>query len=111
MRRHGDAHVLDGEVAARIAHRLTCPEPLDDLEALREPAHTRARILSQGTILGVAVAEPHAEDEAAPRDHVEGGKLLRDVDRMVQGKQEEAGAQGHGAAHGGESEGDGDGWK
>ena len=55
----------------------------DDLEARREPAHTRPRILSQSTILGVAVAEPHAEDEAAPRDHVEGGELLRDVDRMV----------------------------
>jgi hypothetical protein len=63
--RHGDAHVVDGEMTARIAHRLACPEPLDDLEAFREPAHALARILSQGAILGVPVAETDAEDEAA----------------------------------------------
>ena len=87
-------------MSARIAHGLARPEALDDLEPLDEAAEPPRRVLAHGLVLDVAVAEPDAEDEAAAADDVERGDLLGDLYGMMQGEEQDSGAERHGSGFG-----------
>src|SRR5262249_19325273 len=56
----------------------------DDLQALLEPAHALALRHLERVELDVTIAEPDAEDEVAPPDHVERRDTLRDLHGIVE---------------------------
>jgi hypothetical protein len=78
------------------------PQALDELEALLEAVHASAARHPKGVELDIAIAEPDAEDEVAAPDRVERGDALGDLDRVVQGRQQDACDAGHLAGFGGE---------
>ena len=86
-----------------VVDRLAAPQPLDHLEPLDQTADAIFGILSERAILDVAVAEADAEDQTTVGDDVEGRQLLGDLDGMMQGQQEHAGAEDHAARVGGEA--------
>jgi hypothetical protein len=93
--RHRDPRVTQREVTALVPHRLAAPQPLQDVEPLDEPPAALARIQPERLVLGIAVAEPDADDQPPPADDVERGELLGQIDRMVQRQQDHAGAERH----------------
>src|SRR5215510_1046365 len=101
-RTHRDPRRPQLEVAALVVDRLAAPQPLDDLEALDEAADAILRILPERLIFDVAIAEADTEDQPAVGDDVERGELLGDLDGVVQGKQQDAGAEDHAARLGGD---------
>src|SRR5262249_59750827 len=54
-------------------------------------------VMAERRVLHVAIAEAGAEDHTAVGDDVERGELLGDVDGVLQGKQDDAGAERHAA--------------
>ena len=69
--------------------------PAHHVEALLEPAHALALRHAERVELGLAIAEPDAEDEIAAPDRVERGDALGDLDRVVQAGQQHPGDAGH----------------
>jgi hypothetical protein len=93
--RHRDPHVAQREVPAFVAHGLAAPQPLQDLEPLDQPPDALARLQPERLVLGVAVAEPDADDQPPPADDVHRGQLLRQIDRLEQWQQDHPGAERH----------------
>src|SRR5262245_42127773 len=100
---HRDPHAAQAEVAALVGDGLAMPEPFDELQALDQTADALLRVVAERRVFHVAVAEASAEDQAPVRDHIERGELLGDIDGVVQGKQDDAGAKLHAAGLGGDA--------
>src|SRR5882724_469077 len=102
-RAHRDPRGSQAEVPALVVDGFAAPQPLDDLEPLDEATDAVLRVVPQRAVLDVPIAETDAEDQPAVRDHVERRELLGDLDGMVEGQQENPGAQDHAASVGGEA--------
>src|SRR4029453_1884873 len=70
------------------------PQAADDLHALGEPAHPLGDSYAEDGELLPAIAQPDAKREPPPGGHVEKGGDLRDLDGIVQGEQDQVGAEG-----------------
>ena len=98
-----DADVVELPVATVMRDAVFGPQPANDLDALGEPAHPLDhRHLEDGELLG-PIAEPHAEHESPARDQVEEGADLRQLDRVVQRKEDEVGPHPHSFDLGGQA--------
>ena len=86
--------VLEAPVPSAMRDLVLGPQPPDDLHALGEPAHPLRHRHPEDRELFRAVAEPHAQHEAPPGDHVEEGADLRDLHRVVQRQQHQVGPDG-----------------
>ena len=97
-------HARAGEVeeAPVMRHLIPRPQPLDDLQALHQAPHPLLGRDPERLVLLLAIAQPHAEDEAPLGDDVERGHLLGHVHRIEQRQQDHGGAHPHGPRLGGE---------
>ena len=75
-------------------HRLALEQAPHDVELLLEHRQPLLR-QPERVVLLLPVAEPEPEHEAAVGDGVERGRVLRDLDRIEQREQEDAGAHAH----------------
>src|SRR5205823_2134250 len=79
---------------------ISAPQPLHELERLLELGHAvLAAEPGRGQLL-LAIADRHADVEAAVRDVIERGHVLGDVDRVQQRQQEHGGLEAHRAGLG-----------
>ena len=102
QRGHRDPHArAAGKVLALIVDRLAAPQALERRQPLLEATDSLARVHAHRLVLGVAIAETHADDQPPAADHVERGELLGEVDRLVQREQQHAGAELHALGLGG----------
>ena len=86
---------MQREVRPFEMHLVLGPEALDDGERLLEPARALRGVKAKGLELLLLVPQADAEDELAACDLVEGGDLLRDVDRVLERQQDDACAEPH----------------
>ncbi len=93
-RRTRELLLLELEAVALRGHDLAFEQPPHDVELLLEDAQPPGR-QPEGIVLLLPVAETEAEHEAAVGDGVEGGRVLRHLDRVEQRQQEDAGADAH----------------
>ena len=93
-RPQGELLLVQPEAVPLRGHHLALEQSSYDVELLLE--HAQA-LLGQPecVVLLLAVAEPEAEHEATLGDGVERGRGLRDLDRIEQRQQEDAGADAH----------------
>lgn len=78
------------------------PEPLDHIEMRHEALHPLARPHTEGPVLHLAVAQPHAEDEAPARHDVKARRLLGHSHRVQQRQEVDRDGQAHRAGLGGQ---------
>jgi len=65
----------------------------DDLQGLVEELVALVEVDSERVELGLEVPDPHAEHEAPVREPVEGGRRLRDEQRVAVGEHGQVGEQ------------------
>ena len=87
--------LVHGPVLALVVDLLAGPELLHHLDGLGHARDPLLAVGADGLQLGVAVAQAHAEHEAALGDVVQGGHVLRHLERVVQRQQHDAGLEPH----------------
>ena len=92
---------LEPEALALGGHRLAGQQPLHGVELGLEELPPPA-VDGEAGALDRPVAEPDAEDEAPVGDRVQGGGVLRHLQRVEQREQQDPGADRHAARLGGD---------
>ena len=101
-----DVQVFQMVVLAVEGEGFSGPALADDFHAFLEPANPLADRNLEGAEVGILVPEAHAEDDPSLGDQVEGYHVLGQVHGIVQGKQNDRGADVQGGGAGGDRRGD-----
>ena len=92
---HGEVYVFELYDLALIIERPLFEQAGEGFQFLLESLDAIGLCEAERAVFGLAVAQPHAEHEAALRHGVERGDLLGHVHRVVKSEQQDAGADGH----------------
>src|SRR5581483_4437197 len=92
-RLRAERDALGVEVPSPVRDRGLRPEPPNEGRALAEERRAVAQLAPEGGELLGPVPLPHAEDHPPARDDVEHGAVFRDVDRVVEREEQDAGPE------------------
>src|SRR5262252_6765118 len=109
IRPGGDRGVLEAVELSLVAEGLALPRFLDDLERLAEARLALSVGNAEDVVGSCGAAASNAELEAPLAQVIDGGRLLRDAQRMIEGQDVHRGAHVDALGAGGDGGGDRDG--